>query len=35
MYRFHPQTRAVLELVADGAIGDLLHVDACFAFRCR
>ena len=28
MYRFHPQTRRVLELVADGAIGDVLHVDA-------
>jgi len=33
MYRFHPQTRRVLELVAEGAIGDLLHVDACFSFR--
>jgi predicted dehydrogenase/aryl-alcohol dehydrogenase-like predicted oxidoreductase len=33
MYRFHPQTRRVLELVADRAIGELLHVDASFAFR--
>ena len=33
MYRFHPQTRRVLELVRDGAIGDLVHVDASFTFR--
>ena len=33
MYRFHPQTRRVLELVAAGAIGELLHVDATFTFR--
>jgi aryl-alcohol dehydrogenase-like predicted oxidoreductase/predicted dehydrogenase len=33
MYRFHPQTRDVLRLVADGAIGDLAHIDASFAFR--
>ncbi|TDE88134.1 oxidoreductase [Occultella glacieicola] len=32
MYRFHPQTLRLLELVADGAIGDLRHVDAAFAF---
>ena len=32
MYRFHPQTVKVLELVADGAIGDVTHVDASFAF---
>ncbi|HEX7352446.1 aldo/keto reductase [Brachybacterium sp.] len=32
MYRFHPQTVRVLELVADGAIGDVTHVDASFAF---
>lgn len=32
MYRFHPQTARVLELVATGAIGELRHVDAAFAF---
>jgi predicted dehydrogenase len=33
MYRFHPQTREVLSLVAEGVIGDLVHIDAGFAFR--
>jgi aryl-alcohol dehydrogenase-like predicted oxidoreductase/predicted dehydrogenase len=33
MYRFHPQTAKVLELVGAGAIGELTHVDASFAFR--
>ncbi len=33
MYRFHPQTRALLELVRSGAIGRTLHIDASFAFR--
>jgi predicted dehydrogenase/aryl-alcohol dehydrogenase-like predicted oxidoreductase len=32
MYRFHPQTIQVLDLVREGAIGDLVHVDASFAF---
>ncbi|MGY5764908.1 aldo/keto reductase [Brachybacterium sp. DNPG3] len=32
MYRFHPQTLKVLELVADGTIGELVHVDASFSF---
>ena len=32
MYRFHPQTVKVLELVRDGAIGEVLHIDASFAF---
>ncbi|WME24753.2 aldo/keto reductase [Brachybacterium sp. GU-2] len=32
MYRFHPQTVRVLELVAEGAIGEIAHVDASFAF---
>ena len=32
MYRFHPQTATVLELVSDGAIGQLVHVDASFSF---
>ncbi|HVX08902.1 aldo/keto reductase [Humibacter sp.] len=33
MYRFHPQTVRLAELIADGAIGDVQHVDASFAFR--
>ncbi|MDY1004790.1 aldo/keto reductase [Curtobacterium sp. CFBP9011] len=33
MYRFHPQTAAFLDLVRDGAIGTVTHVDASFAFR--
>ncbi len=32
MYRFHPQTTKLLELVRDGAIGELIHIDASFAF---
>ncbi|MDN5686114.1 MAG: aldo/keto reductase [Brachybacterium sp.] len=32
MYRFHPQTVRVLQLVAEGAIGEVTHVDASFAF---
>jgi aryl-alcohol dehydrogenase-like predicted oxidoreductase/predicted dehydrogenase len=33
MYRFHPQTAALLDLVREGAIGEVSHVDASFAFR--
>ncbi|MEK6343485.1 MAG: aldo/keto reductase, partial [Curtobacterium sp.] len=33
MYRFHPQTAALRELVRDGAIGAVTHIDASFAFR--
>jgi len=33
MYRFHPQTAALLDLVREGAVGDVTHVDASFAFR--
>lgn len=33
MYRFHPQTDKLLELVGGGAIGDVTHIDASFAFR--
>ena len=33
MYRFHPQTRDVLRLVAEQVIGDLVHIDASFAFH--
>ncbi|WP_205856165.1 aldo/keto reductase, partial [Phytoactinopolyspora endophytica] len=32
MYRFHPQTRKVLELVAEGTLGELVHIDAAFSF---
>ena len=32
MYRFHPQTQKVLELLRDGAIGDLMMVNASFNF---
>ncbi len=32
MYRFHEQTRTVLDLVRSGALGELLHVDASFSF---
>ncbi len=33
MYRFHPQTAALLDLVRDGVVGRVTHVDASFAFR--
>ncbi|MBA8991220.1 aryl-alcohol dehydrogenase-like predicted oxidoreductase/predicted dehydrogenase [Curtobacterium pusillum] len=33
MYRFHPQTAALLDLVRQGSIGAVTHVDASFAFR--
>lgn len=33
VYRFHPQTAALLDLIRSGAIGDVLHIDAAFAFR--
>jgi aryl-alcohol dehydrogenase-like predicted oxidoreductase/predicted dehydrogenase len=33
MYRHHPQTAALLDLVRQGAIGEVTHVDASFAFR--
>ncbi len=32
MYRCHPQTRRLVELIRDGAIGEVRHVDASFAF---
>lgn len=32
-YRFHPQTTALLELVRNGAIGAVRHIEASFAFR--
>ena len=35
MYRCHPQTAKVVELVREGAIGDLRHVQAAFSFRAR
>jgi xylose dehydrogenase (NAD/NADP) len=33
MYRFHPQTQRVLDLVLAGAIGDLRLIHAAFTFR--
>ncbi|QHC66803.1 Gfo/Idh/MocA family oxidoreductase [Rathayibacter sp. VKM Ac-2759] len=33
MYRFHPQTEALLDLVREGAVGEVLHIDASFSFR--
>ncbi len=32
MYRFHPQTRLLLRLIAEGAIGQVSHIDASFSF---
>lgn len=32
MFRFHPQMAAVRELVRDGAIGEVRHIDAGFSF---
>lgn len=34
MYRYHPQTRLVHDLVADGAIGDLAVVSGSFTWPC-
>jgi len=32
MYRFHPQTEAVLDLIHDGFLGDLRSIDSTFTF---
>ena len=32
MYRFHPQTVRLLELIGEGVIGEITHVDASFSF---
>jgi predicted dehydrogenase/aryl-alcohol dehydrogenase-like predicted oxidoreductase len=32
MYRCHPQTRRLAELIRDGAIGEVRHVEASFSF---
>ncbi|MCX7523099.1 aldo/keto reductase [Microbacterium sp. STN6] len=32
MYRFHPQTQRLARLVAEGAIGEVQHIDAAFSF---
>ncbi|GAA1433293.1 hypothetical protein GCM10009616_24940 [Microlunatus lacustris] len=32
-FRFHPQTVALLDLLATGRIGEVAHVDAAFSFR--
>ncbi|WP_109774160.1 aldo/keto reductase [Quadrisphaera granulorum] len=31
-YRFHPATRRLLELVREGAVGEVLHIDSSFSF---
>ncbi|MGQ7297074.1 aldo/keto reductase [Quadrisphaera sp. KR29] len=31
-YRFHPATRRLLQLVREGAVGEVLHVDSAFSF---
>ncbi|HEY4456948.1 MAG TPA: aldo/keto reductase [Pseudonocardiaceae bacterium] len=33
MYRCHPQTRKIAELVRDGAIGEVRHVESSFSFH--
>ena len=33
MYRVHPQTQKVIELIAEGAIGTIRHIDAQFGFN--
>jgi aryl-alcohol dehydrogenase-like predicted oxidoreductase/predicted dehydrogenase len=33
VYRFHPQTAALLQLIRDGVIGQVRHIDASFGFR--
>jgi aryl-alcohol dehydrogenase-like predicted oxidoreductase/predicted dehydrogenase len=35
MYRFHPQTRRLVELIEGGVIGDVQHVDAAFSFNAE
>ena len=35
MYRLHPQVAKVLELVEDGAIGELRHIQATFGFHAN
>lgn len=32
MYRCHPQTRLIAELVANGTLGEVAHIDASFGF---
>ena len=33
VYRFHPQTAALLDLIRAGAIGEVRHIDAAYSFR--
>jgi predicted dehydrogenase len=35
MYRFHPRTRRVAQMAADGAVGEVRLVRASFSFRVR
>ncbi|WP_306387762.1 aldo/keto reductase [Microbacterium sp. MPKO10] len=32
MYRFHPQIDRLIQLIADGEIGDVQHIDSAFSF---
>ena len=35
MYRCVPQTQRLLELIREGAIGDVIHIEASFGFRSK
>lgn len=35
MYRFHPQTARLVDLIAEGAIGRVIHLEASFGFVGR
>ncbi len=35
MYRFHPRTRRVLEMVQNGAVGHIQQIGSAFTFRLR
>lgn len=35
MYRFHPQTEQLVRLVAEGAIGEVQHIEAAFSFASQ
>jgi predicted dehydrogenase len=35
MYRYHPQTQKVIELISEGTIGDVTYVDGVFQFPLK
>lgn len=35
MYRFHPQTSRLVDLIAEGAVGRVMHIEASFGFVGR